>query len=184
MVRCLLIVLFVALACAQQSTDQAQKPAAGTAPSGAQAGSPAGTPPAPAPESAGGNAPLTVADRVRALDARLASLEVTQGDADMRGTMTRYRAYWERGAIVMIEEEAALGAQGTRRARYYYDEGGRLVHYSEGPALTMSFDASGAMTEGTKTAGGTPAAIAAFEINAAQMRGRELRMAVTMGTGR
>jgi hypothetical protein len=109
---------------------------------------------------------------------------VTQGSADMRGTMSRYRAYWEQGAVVMIEEEAALGNQGTRRARYYYDQGGSLMRYSEGPALTMNFDASGAMIAGAKTAGGAPAAIEPFAINAAQMRGRELRTAVTMGTGR
>lgn len=179
MSRKLLVALFTVLACTGQSADRAEKPAAETSPSGPTAGSPAGRPATGAPAPA-----LSVADQVRALDARLASLEVTQGSADMRGTMSRYRAYWEQGAVVLIEEEAALGNQGTRRARYYYDQGGSLIHYSEEPALTMDFDASGAMIAGAKTAGGAPAAIEPFEINAAQMRGRELRTAVTMGPGR
>lgn len=48
----------------------------------------------------------------------------------------------------------------------------------------MSFDTAGAMTEGVKTAGGKPVVIEPFEINAARMRGRELRTAVTMSGGR
>jgi hypothetical protein len=192
MSRTLLVVLLVLLACANQSTDRTERPAGEGATPAAGAGAPAGTPggqsapPAAgesAPPAAGESAPLSVADQVRALDARLASLEVTRGSADMRGTMTRYRAHWEKDAVVMIEEEADLGAQGPRKARYYYDESGRLIHYTEGPMLTMSFDASGTMIDGAKSAGGAPAGIEPFEVNAAQMRGRELRTAVTMGTG-
>lgn len=43
---------------------------------------------------------------------------------------------------------------------------------------------AGQPAAGARTAAGAPAAIEPFEINAAQMRGRELRTAVTMGTGR
>ncbi len=138
-----------------------------------------------------------VAARAHDLDTRLSTLQATEGNLELRGTATHYRAYWDKGAVAVLDEELSL-ADGTKKARYYYDESGHLIDYREESTqkdemdpsamvpivLRMTFEPSGELRDGSKTAGGASQEIEDFEINAARERGRELLTLVTVATGR
>ncbi|MGB5588168.1 MAG: hypothetical protein WBN78_10380 [Gammaproteobacteria bacterium] len=130
------------------------------------------------------------------LPAELASLEaaardlpVVEGQSTDGDIETRYRAYLDGDAPVLLDEEVVTGEYGATRDRYFFDQDRLVFFHREGSQLIamppdppglgdvvmfVAFDELGRPVEQMKRLKGRPVPIETFELTAIGNRARQL----------